>query len=757
MEINYHLQGPDLENLRRHLLLGLRRQRGGMIRRLGIWVFIGFAVNFAMRSYRQDDWNVYHYVMWLLPVTLFFVALIWLPIWQRSKYGQRWLEQYAGNYLLNLTPAGISYRAPDGRISFYAWPEIVGFEAANTELYLYLRRDIAIPIPCPALGDANDVDNFIRKVRDYWSSHPDNAGKTLPAMAPTPHVIQLAALAGNLLQATRLAFFINYEPRAFRVSLGIFLQLLLLNLLCIGIVDYVDAMPAPEFNIYGLNKFGITTLLMLGGVAIIGNLTLQRENMLRLLVIISASQIVIHTIYFSGWLAAERWWPDLPQVLLGLYVAAVVWTLAVVFGILRRLYPQPAPSLLFLLSIYAFFTLSLNGLLPSYRLYYPAETEDDSSEYEAANRLDVEDVFYRQTELLNEELAALQDQRQGKTDLYFVGFAGQADERVFFNDVSLARNVLDRRFNTAGRSLVLVNNADTVYNAPLANRHNLEAVLQGIARRMDKEEDVLFLYLSSHGAQDHKLSVSFWPLRLNDLKAEDLKTLLDNAGIRNRVIVVSACYSGGFLDVLKDDNTLILTASSRDHVSYGCGDFTRYTYFGESYFAKALDKDASFISAFEEARRLIEEREQNEALDQSGPQIDVGRNIAGILENLEVDTAEPGQSLAADLSFDQRVRQGRRFEQDATARDYEKKHVLPAMSAALSKSLTDCLSQHDANNENFTLVADILPDGGINNVDYQPATNTAACFGKALGGLSLPPLPEELSSLPVFYEMVFAD
>lgn len=757
MEINYQLQGPDLDKLREHLLQNLRRQRGGMIRRLSIWVVIGFAVNVVTRSYRQDDWTVYHYFMWLLPITLFFVALIWLSFWQRSRYGQRWLEQYAGNYLLNLTPAGLSYRAPDGRVSFYAWPEIVGFEASDAELYLYLRRDIAIPVPCPALGEPADVDNFIQTVRGYWSSHPDNAGKTLPALAPTPHVIQLAALAGNLLQATRLAFFMNYEPRSFRVSLGIFLQLLLLNLLCIGIVDYVDAMPAPEFNIYGLNKFGITTLLMLGGTAIIGNLTLRRENMLRLLVIISASQIVIHTVYFSSWLAAEHWWPDVPQLLLGLYVAAAVWTLAAVFGILRRLYPQPAPSLLFLLSIYAFFTLSLNGLLPSYRLYYPAEAEDDSAEYEAANRLDVEDVFYRQPELLNEELAALHDQRKGKTDLYFVGFAGQADERVFFNDVSLARNVLDRRFNTAGRSLVLVNNADTVYNAPLANRHNLEAVLQGIAQRMDKEEDVLFLYLSSHGAQDHKLSVSFWPLRLNDLKAEDLKTMLDNVGIRNRVIVVSACYSGGFLDVLKDDNTLVLTASSRDHVSYGCGDFTQYTYFGESYFAKALAKDDSFITAFEAARRLIEEREQNEALDPSGPQIDVGRNIAGILENLEVDAAEPDQSLAAELNFDQRVRQGRRFEQDATARDYEKKHVLPAMSAVMSKSLTDCLSQHDANHENFTLVADILPDGGIGNVDYQPVTNTAECFGKALGGLSLPPLPDELSRLPVFYEMVLAE
>lgn len=762
MEIDYQLQGSDLENLRGHLLLRQRRRTGGTILRLGAWALIGAAVAFVWRWYARENGNGYHYLIWLLPVALFFVALIWLPIWQRSQYGRRWLERYAGNYLLSLTPAGMSCKAPDGRMSFYAWPEILGFEEAGTDLYLYLRRDAAIPIPLKALEDAAHAGRFAATVREYWSSHPDNAGKTLPAIPPAQAFIQASALAGNLLQAARLAFFLDYQPGSFRVSLGLFLQLLLLNLLCIGIVDYLDAMPAPEFNVYGLDKFAVTTLLMLAGAACIGHLTLQRGNMLRLLVMIAAAEIVIHAVYFSGWLAAERWWPDFPRLLLGLYLASVVWTLAVVFGILRRLYPQPAPSALLLLSIYALFTLSLNGLLPSQRLYYPAEAGDGTAEYEAANALNEEDLYYRQAGLVNEELAALRAQRKGKTDLYFVGFAGQAEERVFFNDVSLARNLLDRRFNTAGRSVVLVNNADTAHSAPLANRHNLAAVLRGIAERMDKDEDALFLYLSSHGAQDHSLSVSFWPLHPNDLKAEDLKAMLDEAGIRNRIIVVSACYSGGFLDVLKDDNTLVLTASSRDHESYGCGDFTRYTYFGESYFAKALADGDSFITAFERARQLIEERERQEGLDASGPQIDVGRNIAGILRHLEVAPAHtdaparPGL-LAAEPSFEQRIRQGRRFEQDAAAQDYTKKHVLPAMSDALSKSLTDCLAQPGASTEKFTLVADILPDGGISNVDYRPATNTAECFGHAFHGLSLAPLPNELSGLPVFFDLMLHD
>jgi hypothetical protein len=641
MEISYQLQKSDLENLRRHLLLRLRQQIGGMAQRIGIGVLVGVIVSFSLHLYERGNGNWYQYLRWLLPVVLFFTSVIWQRIWQQSQYGQRWLEQYVGSYLLNLTPAGISYRTPNGRMSLYAWPEILGFEVSESDLYLYLRRDVAIPIPRWALGDEANVDNFAGKVRDLWASHPDNAEKTLPTLPPPRNLISAAALVTNLLQAARLVFFIDYDPRYFRISFGVFLQLLLLNLLCIGIVDYIDARPAPEFNLYGLSKFGTTTLLMLGGVACLSNLLMQRANMLRLLVIISASEVVIHLIYFSSWLAAEHWWSNFPKVLWGLHITAVVWTLATVFRVIRRLYHQPAPSAVLLISIYAFFTLSLTGLLPSQRLYYGSEA-DVSAEYEAASQLDQEDLFYRQPGLVGDELATLQSQRKGKTDLYFIGFAGQAEEKVFFNEVSFARSLLDRRFNTAGRSLMLVNNTDTVYSAPLANRHNLEAVLEGIAQRMDKNEDVLFLYLSSHGAKDRKLSVSFWPLRLNDLKAEDLKAMLDNAGIRNRIIVISACYSGGFLDVLKDDNTLVLTASSRDHVSYGCGDFTQYTYFAESYFVKALANSDSFITAFDQARHLIQEREQSEGLDASGPQIDVGRNIARILQNLEVS---PGNTV----------------------------------------------------------------------------------------------------------------
>lgn len=279
----------------------------------------------------------------------------------------------------------------------------------------------------------------------------------------------------------------------------------------------------------------------------------------------------------------------------------------------------------------------MSSFLPSQHFYYPHKTQAAKpAKHQTRRQVNVEDLYYQQSTLVKEKLETLQPQRPGKTDLYFVGFAGQAEEKVFSNDVRLARNLLDRRFDTAGRSLILLNNHDTVSDFPLANRHNLESILKGMAEYMDRQEDVLFLFLSSHGAHDHKLSVSFQPLALDDLEAIQLKAMLDNAGIRNRIIVVSACFSGSFLDILQDDYSLILTASSRDHFSYGCGDTSQYTYFSESYFDNALANSDSFISAFYKARQLVASREKSEGKDASEPQIHVGRHIENILQTLVI-------------------------------------------------------------------------------------------------------------------------
>ena len=199
------------------------------------------------------------------------------------------------------------------------------------------------------------------------------------------------------------------------------------------------------------------------------------------------------------------------------------------------------------------------------------------------------------------------------------------------HEIRYIQDLMDRDYDTRGRSVALINNPQTIKDTPLATVSNLNRALM----TMDREEDVLFLYLTSHGSRKPELSVSFWPLNLNQVTPTGLRQALDDAGIKWRVILVSSCYSGGFLEPLKDNNTIIMTAAAKDRRSFGCGSKSDFTYFGSAVFKDQLASNHSFIRAFEKAREAIEKREKQEKLTPSHPQLSIGINIRDKLNQLE--------------------------------------------------------------------------------------------------------------------------
>lgn len=264
------------------------------------------------------------------------------------------------------------------------------------------------------------------------------------------------------------------------------------------------------------------------------------------------------------------------------------------------------------------------GLVP--QLTVPAPPKDQG--------LDVEQVYYSQFRLIAKATRALEDQRPGVTDLYFVGFAGDAHQDVFLREIRSVRTLFDDRFDTRGRSIALINNRATVAREPLASAHNLLAALDQVSARMDPDEDVLFLYLTSHGTPG-VLDVKFDPLHLNDLTAVSLRKMLDETGIKWRVIVISACYSGSFIAPLKTENSLIVTAARADRVSFGCSHENDFTYFGRAYFDEALRRTYSFIDAHAEASKTVDRWETAEELKPSLPQIHIGAAIRPKLAEIE--------------------------------------------------------------------------------------------------------------------------
>jgi len=235
---------------------------------------------------------------------------------------------------------------------------------------------------------------------------------------------------------------------------------------------------------------------------------------------------------------------------------------------------------------------------------------------------------------LHKTLSALRAQRPGVVDLYALGFAGDASDPVFRNEALYLEQLLSRRFDAAGHVVTLVNDADNLGEqpyAPLATYDNLYDALARLGKVMDPAEDVLLLFVSTHGTEDHTLYVQVSADEEDFITPADLRQALDDSGIRNRVIVLSACYSGGFIPRLKSPDTMIVTAARADRPSFGCGNTSNATYFGQAWLIDALNRTTDFDQAFALADREIGERERSEGEQPSLPQLWRGGRIGKVL------------------------------------------------------------------------------------------------------------------------------
>lgn len=245
-----------------------------------------------------------------------------------------------------------------------------------------------------------------------------------------------------------------------------------------------------------------------------------------------------------------------------------------------------------------------------------------------------QEVFEAQQALWERQVQALVPQRDGVVDVYGLVFAPFAGENVFRRESTMVRELLEERFGARGRVLQLLNHADTAATHVWATPRNLERAVAALGARMDRAHDVLVVYLTSHGGQDHRLAADHWPLEVEPVTPELLRRLLDQAGIRHRVVAVSACYSGGWIEPLATEATLVMTAADATHTSYGCGRLSELTFFGRAVFDEQLRQTHSFTQAFARAVPLIRQREIDAGKDDgfSNPQIRVGPAIAPVLD-----------------------------------------------------------------------------------------------------------------------------
>jgi len=225
--------------------------------------------------------------------------------------------------------------------------------------------------------------------------------------------------------------------------------------------------------------------------------------------------------------------------------------------------------------------------------------------------------------LLEKEIEAVVKTKKNKINAYFLGVGGDGTQSVFRRELEFVEDHFRNQLDTGGRSINLINHHDSATIHPLATVSSIRLALKGIAAKMDRESDILFIYISSHGSKKHSLSINHDTIQLQNVDASHLADMLNEVGIRWKVLIVSACYSGGFIPVFADDSTLIMTASDATSTSFGCSDDSEMTYFGKALFKEVLSDrpGLAFSDAFEEAKRLIKKWEDDDNSRSSNPQI----------------------------------------------------------------------------------------------------------------------------------------
>ena len=434
----------------------------------------------------------------------------------------------------------------------------------------------------------------------------------------------MRALLQNLLAGFRLATFFKVEAADFQLSIRQLIGLSLIEFALTVAIDYLMLEGRGIFNPGIVVQALASVSLTLAIAALLAYWMRTPALLLGYAVAATAMSPLLLAYAYGGYAVWQQFESALDD---SLWTAFWVVFVAALFTRVVNLWaPLGERRRIAVLAVLAATLGAQVGLLPRQETWYPIAPYDDDSVLEIGRH---EALLYQQTRLLDGKLNDLQAQRASVSDLYFVGFAGYGWQDVFMNEMDTVRTLFDRRFDTHGRSLALINNKQTLATTPIATTTALQTALAHVGDLLDPEEDVLFLFVTSHGSDTPAyVSVNHDGLRLTQLTPDRLKAALDATPIKWKVVVVSACYSGSFVPALKDDNTLVITASSADRNSFGCDDRNSMTEFGRAFFDEALKQTSSFTAAFELARQRIAQREKAAGLTPSRPQIALGPNFA---------------------------------------------------------------------------------------------------------------------------------
>jgi len=251
---------------------------------------------------------------------------------------------------------------------------------------------------------------------------------------------------------------------------------------------------------------------------------------------------------------------------------------------------------------------------------------------------------------LDTALAALRPQRPGVAEAYVLTIALDSDP-VFAREAREAATVLGARYGAKGRTLTLAGPDGIRDDAPHGSITALLLTLAHLGTVMDGAEDVLVLYTTSHGA-DIGLAYHYGDSGYGILSPAKLKSALEEAGIRRRVLILSACYSGVFVPLLAGPDSAILTAAASNRTSFGCVAENDWTFFGDALINRALRQPVPLDAAARQAARSVAEWETSARFIASLPQVSIGAGVSSWLPAIEAQMPQQASALVGRPAFD---------------------------------------------------------------------------------------------------------
>jgi hypothetical protein len=322
-------------------------------------------------------------------------------------------------------------------------------------------------------------------------------------------------------------------------------------------------------------------------------------------------------------------WID-KALVIGFYVLAVVWWVGAMTCIVGSLENRSGLQLVGKIAALWLALFVANAAIPHVPVFLPPDYDEGNANWwEVANALyqahsgtashvDIAHIEKTQSPLLHQEVARLTPARKGETDIFTLGIAGWAEPDVFVKELDGGLDAMANVLPIKGRIVRLVNRSDTLDTVPLANFRNFAAAVHAIGDVMDKDSDVFILFMTSHG--DRSGFALQLPGGNTELTPQEVARTLDHEGIKNRVVIISACYSGIFVPPLANDNTIVITAADAQHSSFGCAPERDWTYFGDAFFRQSVHPGLDFAGALEHARSLIQGWEMMDKAPPSNPQ-----------------------------------------------------------------------------------------------------------------------------------------